>query len=124
MKRELSANIRNDIKTKKLFYNIPSRLITLENSSDRSSDNISNLRKIDYSPLLRKTNSLNQIKKNYKKVKKNIPIVSIDLWNKVNKSNIKTQKNNLNNPNLLLKSRMLNRNINSENSKRQSKLKL
>ena len=70
MKRELSANIRNDIKTKKLFYNIPSRLITLENSSDRSSDNISNLRKIDYSPLLRKTNSLNQIKKNYKKVKK------------------------------------------------------
>ena len=79
MKRELSANIRNDIKTKKLFYNIPSRLITLENSSDRSSDNISNLRKIDYSPLLRKTNSLNQIKKNYKKIKKNIPIVSIDL---------------------------------------------
>jgi serine/threonine protein phosphatase PrpC len=124
MKRELSANIRNDIKTKKLFYNIPSRLITLENSSDRSSDNISNLRKIDYSPLLRKTNSLNQIKKNYKKIKKNIPIVSIDLSNKVNKSNIKTQKNNLNNPNLLLKSRMLNRNINSENSKRQSKLKL
>ena len=29
MKRELSANIQNDNKKKKLFYNIPSRLITI-----------------------------------------------------------------------------------------------
>ena len=70
MKRELSANIQNDNKKKKLFYNIPSRLITLDSSSDRSSDNISSFKKFDYSPLLRKTNSLNQLKKNLKKTKK------------------------------------------------------
>ena len=62
MKRELSANIQNDNKKKKLFYNIPSRLITLDSSSDRSSDNISNFKKFNYSPLLKKTNSLNQKK--------------------------------------------------------------
>ena len=70
MKRELSANIQNDNKKKKLFYNIPSRLITLDSSSDRSSDNISNFKKFNYSPLLKKTNSLNQIKRNINKIKK------------------------------------------------------
>ena len=70
MKRELSANIQNDNKKKKLFYNIPSRLITLDSSSDRSSDNISSFKKFDYSPLLKKTNSLSQLKKNIKQTKK------------------------------------------------------
>ena len=117
MKRELSANIQNDNKKKKLFYNIPSRLITLDSSSERSSDNISNFKKFDYSPLLRKTNSLNQLKKNLKKTKKKVPIVSIDLTNRKLKNNIKFNNpiNNMNN-NLLLKSRLLKKKISSNNS--------
>jgi len=117
MKRELSANIQNDNKKKKLFYNIPSRLITLDSSSDRSSDNISNFKKFNYSPLLKKTNSLNQIKRNINKIKKKVPIVSIDLTNRKLKNNIKlkTPINNINN-NLLLKSKSLNKKISSNNS--------
>ena len=116
MKRELSANIQNDKKKKKLFYNIPSRLITLDSSSDRSSDNISSFKKFDYSPLLKKTNSLNQLKKNIKQTKKKVPIVSIDLTNRKKKNiKFKTPISNINN-NLLLKTRLLNKKISSNNS--------